>query len=331
MKKNNKPKFVIVSCRQRNSGGAVVLHKLCKMLEDKGYDARIYYTDSFNYSKKRVIQRIKFMIKTIRFIIVDTFLLICVKIIGKEKLKANSLFNGYAYYQVKGCKRKKLPIVDKNTIVVYPEVVRGNFLNAEKVIRWFLYFNNYLTDSEYYDENDKFICYRQIFNDWNLNPDGNNIYISSYDLELYKQTNYGIREGCCYIIRKGSTRKDLPTEFNGPIIDKFSEIEKVEMFNKYKYCYCYDTQTAYVDIAALCGCIPIVVPEKGKTRLDYLKKGDHGYGVAYGKDEIQYAIKTREKLIEVYKEKEIENNQNIDKFIKLCKQYYKELDFDETN
>ena len=61
----------------------------------------------------------------------------------------------------------------------------------------------------------------------------------------------------------------------------------------------YDTQTFYASIAALCGCIPIVVPEIGKTKEDYVKKDDHLLGIAYGdtSTEIEYAIQTREKVL----------------------------------
>ncbi len=328
-KSNNYPKFVIVSCRQRNSGGAVVLHKLCKMLEEAGYDSKIYYTDAFNYSRRNIVQFFKFILKTIRFIIIDTFMVVCTKIIGEKKLINNSKFNGYAYYQVKGCKRKFLPFVDDNTIVVYPEVVCGNFLHAKRVIRWFLYYNNYLDDKSKYDKDDLFICYRRIFNDWNLNPKGLTVHISFFDLDLYRQNNYNERQGICYIVRKGKNRKDLPETYDGPVVDTLSEVEKVEIFNKYKYCYCYDTQTSYADIAALCGCIPLVILENGKKRQDYLKDGENGYGVAYGlePDEIEYALKTRHKLYEYYDSLELDNIDNFNNFIEICKKKYDDLKF----
>ena len=40
---NKKYKFIIVSPRQ-HSGGAIVLHLLCKLLQNRGYDAKIFYT-----------------------------------------------------------------------------------------------------------------------------------------------------------------------------------------------------------------------------------------------------------------------------------------------
>lgn len=36
-----KPRFIIVSFRQ-TAGGPIVLHKLCRMIQNRGYDARIF-------------------------------------------------------------------------------------------------------------------------------------------------------------------------------------------------------------------------------------------------------------------------------------------------
>ena len=71
------------------------------------------------------------------------------------------------------------------------------------------------------------------------------------------------------------------------------------MFNEYRYCYSYDTQTFYTAIAAVCGCIPIVVMEPGKCESDYLGPGEKHLGRAYGDsvEQIEYAKKTRDDLI----------------------------------
>ena len=63
----SKIKFVIISPRQRNSGGAVVLHELCRRLRLMGYDAKIYYTEYFNYSDRNVVQWLKYVIKKFFF------------------------------------------------------------------------------------------------------------------------------------------------------------------------------------------------------------------------------------------------------------------------
>ena len=207
--------------------------------------------------------------------------------------------------------------------MIYPEICYGNILGAKRVVRWLLYYYRFAEDNTAYGKDDLFICYREVFNDLNLNPKHNELHVVNFDSDMYRQTNYELREGNCYIVRKGSKRKDVPANFDGPIIDGLSESEIVSLFNKCKYCISYDTQTFYSSIAAICGCISVVVPEPGKTRKDYCDD-ESGYGVAYGfsNDELEYAIKTRENEITRVKSWDIENANNVIAFVELCKSYF---------
>lgn len=319
-----KAKFVIVSTRQPD-GGPIVLHKLCKMLDESGFDARIFLTGPLYYEKK---YSFLFWTKWAVWTAMDLINTGLAKLIRSDKMENIPFFRGYVYSPVRGCKRKYLPFIDKDTIVVYPEIVYGNFRHAEKVIRWFLYHNRY--DKKAYGEDDLFITFRDVFNDKELNPENKKVTINHFDLELYRQTNFGSRCGVCYVIRKGKDRDDLTDHYDGPIVDNLSEYKKVEIFNSCKFCYLYDTQTAYGSVAALCGCIPVVIPEPGKSRNDYLKNGEKGYGVAYGEtqEEIDFALQTKELLIKEFKEMEANNENNIGMFLKYCcEKWGDEIDF----
>jgi hypothetical protein len=119
-------------------------------------------------------------------------------------------------------------------------------------------------------------------------------------------------------------RSDLPEKFDGPVIDNLREPEKVKILNQCEKCYLYDTQTFYASIAALCGCIPIVVPEPGKTRSDYVKGDDYIPGVAYGDtpEEIDYAVRTRGAVAQGISEQLYENDKNVSSFVEICKRYF---------
>ena len=207
---------------------------------------------------------------------------------------------------------------------MYPEICYGNPLRAKKVIRWLLFHNRFPDDVNAYGKDDLFFCFREFFNDFNLNPEGRVLQLNNFDYELYRQTNFSERSGKCYMIRKGKDRTDLPQKFDGPVLDNLPEWKIVECFNKYKYCYFYDTQSFYSSIASICGCIPIIVLEKGKSKKDYLKNGDHSYGIAYGdsSEEISYAKETRENLIKTIDDFKIKNNINLENFIKECEKYF---------
>ena len=299
-------KFVIVTPRQK-WGGAIALHVLYQNLINSGHDVTIFYTEVYSY-KKSLLKRINYWRK---------WLLYCLEDYKEQKKEPYD-------WPIKNVRRKYIPFVSKDTIVIYPDTIYGNPLNAKKVVRYFLYYNRFSNDEDAYGKNDLFFCYRKQFNDWKLNPSGKMIQPSYFDLDLYKRTNFGERHGTCYIIRKGKNRTDLPISFDGPIIDEMPEEKKVEVFNNSERCISYDTQTAYSSIAAMCGCLSIVVPEKGKGRNDYLTDDDVVYGVAYGfsDDEIAYAINTANRVKELYEKQNAEGIEEAKKFVNICEEYF---------
>lgn len=286
-------KFVIFSPRQ-GWGGSIVLHALCKYLNELGHDAKLFYSDVSEYYPNK---KISFWRKLIWHTVQDSLRVFRAKVLKEVSPR----LNGYIDEPVRGCPRKYLPFVNKDTIVIYPEIVYGNPLGASKVVRWFLYYNRFANEA--YGKDDFFICYREIFNDWQLNPEGFILQTPYFDFDKYKRYNYGNRNGKCYIIRKGESRPDIPKKLDGIVIDDLLEEEKVRIFNESEYCISYDTQTSYSSIAALCGCISVIMPEEGKTKKDYRNESEIDLGVAWGLDEeeILWAKNTQEKLAESFR------------------------------
>lgn len=309
-------KFVICSARQF-WGGTIVAHYLCKLLEEKGYSASIY----LNLPNHE--NRLVFALSYLHIAYRDIRNNIYTRLFPNSEY-ARRHYTGYIHFPVKGCKRKYWPVVDDDTVVVYTETVKGNPLHAKNVVRWFLYYNRYPDDPNWCSTDDLFFSYREQFNDPALNPEGRLLKIFHFDSDLYKQTNFGHRKGACYVIRKGIDRSDLPEKFDGPVIDNLREPEKVKILNQCEKCYLYDTQTFYASIAALCGCIPIVVPEPGKTKNDYVKKDDYIPGVAYGDTpkEIEYAVHTRSAVAQGVSDQLYENDKNVSSFVEICKRYF---------
>ncbi len=315
-----KMKYVIVSPRQHH-GGPIVLHVLCNELCKLGYDASIYYMSGGNYRKNC---HIEFWLKQIRFIMSDFCKIVLVKLLGEKRFLHDPRFRGYVDESVKDCKRKYIPYVGRDTIVVYPEIVYGNPLRAKNVVRYLLYYPSYQKGD--YDNTDLFVAFREEFNDISLNPENIIIFCPYLNLELYKRTNFGSRVAGskCYIVRKGANRTDLPKKFDGPVLDDLAEIEKVEAFNRYEYCISYDTQTGYSDIAALCGCISVVIPEEGKKPDDYRKEGTL-YGIAYGfsEEEIAYAKETQHMVKKQYIKINQKCAEDVKKFADICRKRFK--------
>jgi len=314
-----KVKYVIMSPRT-NYGGVIVLHTLYYYLRELGENVKICYSISFAYNT--FLKKVLFIPKWLVYNIYITVAKVLEHLLGPDRFKHS--FN----IPFKNIKRKLTPFVGKNTIVVYPEIVLGNPLQAKRVVRWLLYYNSCYSQEGNktigYDKSDLFFAFREAFNDNNLNPDCNVLFTPYFDLDLYKQTNYGARNGKCYIVRKGASRDDLPDTFDGKVIDDLSEREKVRVFNECEFCISYDTQTAYSVLSSICGCISIVVPETGKSRGDYRLNESEGYGVAFGFDqeEIDYAIKTRQQALNRYINCNSNSIEQVKHFIIKCEEYF---------
>lgn len=302
-------------------GGTLVLDLLCKLLREKGIDARLFYFPMDAINAKHFWKE---WIKNVTRYLTYRFYY--------SQLKHSSSLRASCYRKLyeetmPGLKPQVFPFFSKrNTIVLYPEVISGNFLKAKNVVRWFLYYNRFANKPEAYGKDDFFICFRELFNDWNLNPQGLEVTLSYFDNKIYRQYNFGQRKGNCYILRKGKSRSDLPLTFDGPVIDfGMDEEDIVRILNTCKYCYSYDMQTFYTTIAAVCGCIPINVLEPGKTIEDYMGNDEIAQraGIAFGDspEEIQFAESTRSQLLQRLDYSK-SNEENINKFIQYVSERF---------
>ena len=206
---------------------------------------------------------------------------------------------------------------DDNAIVIYPEGISGNPLNCKKVIRWILLGLGKEMPSDHYktwDKND-LVYYFNSESKFGKNPEKIG---SEYKLlnclsinQHVKQVNFGERRGTCYSYRKC---KDVKNMHNGDmhivhppgsfeLTREHSQLDYINIFNKCKWFMCYDPLTFYIVIAPLCGCIPVIYKIHGMNKqqwlqttaaAEYLKsKGlDSLYGIAYGKEDMQYAVDT---------------------------------------
>ena len=206
-------------------------------------------------------------------------------------------------------------LIDENTVVIYCEGIIGNPLNATNVVRWML---SVLGQNVPYDwvntwGKNELVYYFNSELKFITNPEKvGNIYkllTTIYVNPDIKQINYNERpEMICYTIRKahhihksGIMCIHPPNSFE--ITWEHEQEDYIKIFNQYKYFVSYDSNTFLINIALFCGCIPIVYPVNGQTKLDwlhttamseYLKHNnlDNFYGISYGIEDIQYAIDT---------------------------------------
>ena len=248
-------------------GGTVVQYLLAKTLEDYGQNIRIYPRSG---------------IKT-----------------------NNSIFS--KFYD------NDFPI-DDNCVVIYCEGTTGNPLNATNVVRWMLsklgqnvpytrvntwgknelvyYFNS---EEKIANNSDKLGNLYKMLNIIYIHPS-----VKNYNLKS--------RKGTCFTYRKqllthGKKTINIHPPNSFEITRKHKQLECIKIFNKHTYFISYDSITFLSVIAALCGCVSIVKKVSGLSKQDwlnttaacaYLKESGENtlYGIAYGRDDLQNAIKT---------------------------------------
>lgn len=205
--------------------------------------------------------------------------------------------------------------IDDNTIVIYCEGTIGNPLQAKYVVRWMLskLGQNVPYDWLYTWGPKELVYYFNSEEKIASNPEKigniykllNIIYIDPIIVN-YKSTP---RQGTCFTVRKGHsihsnhTIPILHSPDSFEITRQHTQIDYIKIFNNHEYFISYDSITFLYIIAALCGCMSIVVPVNGLSKQDwlnttvlseYFKESEEKvlYGVAYGMEEIEFAKNT---------------------------------------
>ena len=300
-----KNKYIIyTSSFDEKSGGVIALHLLCHLLNEKGEDAYVWPME-WVAPGKNILRNIK------------AFLLSFMKFLPKK----------HGYFAVhSGFNTPIAKYADfKKAIAVYPEVVSGNPLGSESVVRWFLNKPGFLTSEVTYGNRELYFFYNIQFNDKTFNVDENRLLKTIYVMnDVYKRSNFESREGTCYILRKGMNRHLVHDVESSILIDGLSHQDTADIFNKVKYCISYDTQTMLSKYAAMCGCISIVIPEEGVTMEQWRPKVRDRYGVAYGFDDLEWALSTMDNVLIDFNEQIDMTNDQVNRFIQKCEEFFSE-------
>lgn len=204
--------------------------------------------------------------------------------------------------------------IDDNCVVIYCEGTQGNPLSAKNVVRWMLskLGQNVPYDYLYTWNKNELVYYFNSEEKIKNNPEKlgniykllNIIYINPCAVNQ----NLSTRSGTCFTIRKATgTHGKMPDMIHPSnsfeITRDHTQMQYIEIFNNHKYFISYDSLTFLSVIAALCGCISIVKKVDGLSKDDWLnttceavylkESGENNlYGIAYGSDDLEYAINT---------------------------------------
>ena len=227
---------------------------------------------------------------------------------------------------------------DPNTVVIYPEIIKGNPLKAKHVARWVLYFPGFHGGDKAFDANEYVFTFNQEFV-------ANTIYSSVQVIKIIDTMvdnffDMGLdRNKDAILIKKGKENlEERETQYLTPLIvhlyDLVSADEVIKKcqnisdfnreLNRFRYFISYDHYTYHNVLAALAGCVSIVIPTKEKTEEDFFLEnpGRRNY-VSYGFQD-SYQSQTDQRLLRAELNKiDSSNILNAEKLVKSLQSHFK--------
>jgi hypothetical protein len=306
-------RYPIVVCAPsftETSGGTIVLHYLVDRIRSLGYEAYIF----------PIIRDLPYSGKSNYFLVGPVIHWL------KTKRNTRIKFNAFATHPAMDAPMAPKSIL-RDAIVVYPEIVSGNPLRSRRVVRWLLAKPGLFGIGGDFGKDDFFFYYgtgvgQEAFDSLNIDRE-NALRIRWIRDDVYRDLGLPGRRGACRLIRKGRfTGMEQVPDDGSIVIDDLSHEEKAEVFNRTRILYSHDPYTMYCFYAALCGCIPVVLPQEGVSREQWMPDIKNRYGLAYGEQDIEWAISTRDLMIEqFYREKRTEGD-TVRRFVeKLAKRF----------
>lgn len=152
-------------------------------------------------------------------------------------------------------------------IAVYPEIVRGNPWRAPRVVRYVLNHPGKLGGDRTYPSSEIVYCFSEMFNDIGLPPD-RIMFLPTIELDIYSDRRLP-RSGSVFYVGKGRQTREIPGALEITNDLKRDRALLAETLNRAEVLYTFDTASAMVEIARLCGCPVVVIPDGEVTREEY--------------------------------------------------------------
>jgi hypothetical protein len=255
-------KIIIASPSYNPSiGGAIVLHKLCHILNIIGYDAYLFPTLKLNGQTDHFILNENYSTKIAEYIDPEKDLVIY------PEIEPGNPF---------GCKNIIRYILNHYHLPEY-----DNSISTWGGNDYWLYFHEHFYDGlkepNYLHVIDSKL---NIFKDY------------GFERKI---------EACFTYRKKSNEKNTLNIIHPSNSIEiqyNTSDEVLVNLFNTCKRFYSYDTETYLNVLASQCGCESIIVPYKDILKESIVQtQPSFKYGIAYGLDDLEYANSTRHLLI----------------------------------
>lgn len=217
----------------------------------------------------------------------------------------------------------------EETVIIYPEIVAGNPHNCRNVVRWALNTPGTCSNSradDFYSAKkptDLIFKYSDYFHLRDETESKGILTTTFVDESIFYNTNTS-RSGSAFFVKKGGMPK-VKHASDSIDLTKHEHDWKymASVLQKVEYFYCYDNACFWVVLAALCGCIPIVIPDSNMSAEEWYTKFPHKRcGVAYGEDMIQHARDTQHLAhsnLELFYSKQLDTVKN---FVRVCEESF---------
>ena len=146
-------------------------------------------------------------------------------------------------------------------IAAYPEVVQGNPWGAERVARWVLNTPGLRGGDRSYAPSEMVFSYSPIYLDAML------LHLPAVELDIYADRHEPRSGTLVYTGKATRWRKVAGREIT--LEEREDRHALADALNRATALYCFDMTTAMIDIARLCGCPVVVIPDGSRSFEDY--------------------------------------------------------------
>ena len=312
-----------------NIGGSIVLHKLCDALNSSGKCRASLFPflsgSGRHYSIKKNRKNPGGVRAKLRRALSGAWFRAVLKLkcaIRSQRFKTNPGWNTPIFdFDLFG---QTDPFEGK--VVVYPEIVSGNPLQARQVVRWLLHNPGFHSQEVHFGVNE--LHFR--FSHETVPAIIPGSFVSDLVLtivhvpwEFYNMNDVPAeRRGVAYSLRKGAYKPLVHDVENSTLIDGKTHAEVASIFKNSQLFISYDSRSMYSQLASLCGCDSVIVPDPGVSEADFFKSTESAYGIAYGFEGIEAARNSRDLLLEQFKRLEANNLNKACEFLEEVRSFF---------
>ena len=220
-----------------------------------------------------------------------------------------------------------IPYYIAKPIVVYPEITIGNPLQAVYVVRWILMTPGVNGGDGVYGEKDLIMLWSDKFT-VSMKYKVGGLLTTWRDYSHFQDLKLP-RSGVCYAVRKGFNKSLNQHPRDAFRIDDYGErggdAYLINIFNRFEQFICYDHASMLPTLAALCGCVSVVIPDGFHSRRHLEEMGDTFDGVAWGFKDLARARGTLPYARAALERRIQESRVQLTDFIGLCYKQWPEL------